>query len=125
MEYRYKIDVEAGIIQDHLRGQISPEFLISAIRRLAVDPQFNADFANFIDLRECTPTIRFNDFPAIYAAISEVFESGVGRIAILVDDPRTTALTMLMRKNAPSHEISLFSSKEKALIWLSEVPALD
>ena len=118
MIYQFTFDLEKGLILEKFEGKVTAEGLFSALRRLREDSRFHADMVNLVDLRRCKLVLELEDLPKLKDAFDETFSGGKGRTAYLVGDPKSTALTMIFRKQTPIRESAVFSTVEKAMDWL-------
>lgn len=118
MAYRYTIDTGKKLIREVFGDLISAEAIIQAIHSLTLDEDFHPDLDNCVDMRNCSLSFGLRDLPKIVSVFGEVYQGGAGRTAILVDNPKNTALTMLFQKKTSGRRIAIFSTEEKAFEWL-------
>ena len=118
MKHEYRIEPERRRMESRYRGDFDLKSFLRGLEKISRDPAFDPDYDTLVDLKECNLQIDVSDVETIAEIFDGIYASGKGRTAVLLDDPRSTALAMLFQKRAFSREIRLFNKRENALNWL-------
>ncbi|MGA1601089.1 MAG: hypothetical protein ACO4CG_02235 [Prochlorothrix sp.] len=121
MEYSYSIYPEQQLILERYRGTVTMAFVTAAIERMATDPKFCPDYSTIVDLRECDFKFSPQDLETLLHCHHQVFGITEGKTALVVDNPRDTALSVLFKTYVDGvRHLDVFSALEAAQDWIRQ-----
>lgn len=114
--YQYKIFTDEGLIVVRFSGTVRLKEILNYFAEIATDEQYDPRMHGVVDLRGSILDISVDD-------VHHLAELGAAntkaRWAVLVNDPHTTAFSMLYKEDIDkSHPLGLFSIEEKASTYL-------
>ncbi|MEB3161863.1 MAG: hypothetical protein VKK80_01425 [Prochlorothrix sp.] len=120
MDYIYSIDPEQRLITERYQGVVTIHNIKNAIQTLAADPLFCPDYSSLVDLRVCDFKFDLQDLEELLSCHHQVFGITEGKTALVVNNPRDTALSVLFKNYVDgARQIDVFSTCEAAQDWLT------
>lgn len=114
MTFEYQIFPEKRCIVQCFTGEVSLEDVMRCCQEMWADARYDRSYDGISDLRQCTTKAVPADVAALVGFLRNP-QTSVGRWATIFSDPKSTALTMLVRRAIrPWMWIEVFSSWEGA-----------
>lgn len=121
MPVRTEIDSEADIIRKIYSGDIFLTDILSGLESTAQIAMSNNRGRLIADFRPCTLHVSPEEIAGAAEKAKQLQGKYPERIAILIDRPEPTALSLLFeRRTEGTYECRVFSTEEAAIDWLSE-----
>jgi len=119
MVFHYVIIREINCIALRFSGALSPSDVIAATKHLWDDPQYNRTYNIIADLRNCKTGAEVSDIGSLVRFLIDKPSLNRGAWAVVMEDPRMTALGMLFKSRSGFlNRFELFSSWESACRFL-------
>lgn len=113
-----RIESGIGLVATRLTGDVTYEDLIRWYEEIERDERFSKEFNGVSDMRRANMKLARGDMARLSDYVTERRLIS-GRWAILVEDAKVTALSMIYGRNADDvHELEVFSSEEAASAYL-------
>ncbi|MCG8528254.1 MAG: hypothetical protein MI748_17875 [Opitutales bacterium] len=119
-EYEYKIHCNDGFICLVVKGVVDMSGLLEILEDIARHRDFRVTHHLLMNFLEAVISVPPKDIPVLAEQISKVFPSKGRRSAIVVNDYRSVALSLLYSKNNVQSTLQVFSDIENAIEWLTQ-----
>ncbi|GAB6042122.1 hypothetical protein [Endothiovibrio diazotrophicus] len=114
----YQINKTIGVMTVRFRGEVTYDDLIHWYEEIAENRDFSSKLDGVTDMRQAKLLLERDDMARIGEYITH-HQLIFGRWAILVEDTKATALSMIYgRHTGEVHEAEVFSSDEAASAYL-------
>ena len=119
----FKIYPEEKLIVTRFTGPVVYQDILNWIDELARNESFSKEYDGIVDLRKAIFTDPDPENARALSSYMIEHNFSRGKLAILVDKPRETALVMIHRwKTGPEHPIEAFSTVEAAAHFIAKDP---
>lgn len=112
-----RIESRIGLVATRLTGDVTYDDLIRWYEEIERDERFSKDFKGVSDMRRVNMKLTRSDMTRLIDYVTER-RLILGRWAILVEDAKVTALSMIYGRESDLHEMEVFSSEEAASDYL-------